>query len=168
MLRTDSNTNTNTTNNTTNAATNAATNANTDDTNTSNTNTNTNTTTNTATTTDTNNTNITTNTNTSNNILSAHVQPGLEEGDPPLTLVWVIRPSPNPGKPYDVNDVGKKVVAAYYQSLRDEGFPEENISLAERIVEGRCRGRVFHLMPLAEVPDLRDHVYEDEDKKTVR
>ena len=30
----------------------------------------------------------------SDEILSAHVQPGLEPSDPPLTLVWMIRPSP--------------------------------------------------------------------------
>lgn len=98
-------------------------------------------------------------------IISPHVQPGLEEGDPPLTLVWVIRQSPNPGRPYDVNEIGTQLIAAYYQSLRDEGFPEQNISLAERIVEARCRGRVFQLMPLSMVCDSRDS--NEYDKETI-
>lgn len=89
-------------------------------------------------------------------ILSAHVQPGLEPDDPPLTLVWVIRPSPNPGVVYDLGQVGKDLVAAYYQSLRDEGFPEANIALAERMVEERCRDADFHLMPLAQVSDFKN------------
>ncbi|EXJ88390.1 hypothetical protein A1O1_05320 [Capronia coronata CBS 617.96] len=93
-------------------------------------------------------------------LLSPHVQPGLEDGDPPLTLVWVIRQSPNPGRPYDVDRIGRRLIAAYYQSLRDEGFPEKNIKLAEMIVEEICRGSVFHLMPLGEVPDLKDQVYD--------
>lgn len=88
-------------------------------------------------------------------VLSAHVQPGLEEEDSPLTLTWVIRPSPNPGREYDVTKIGRRLVAAYYNSLRDEGFPERNISLAEEIVEKRYGGAEFHLMPLEEV---RDHV----------
>lgn len=87
--------------------------------------------------------------------LSAHVQPGLEEGDSPLTLTWVIRPSPDPGRDYDVAKIGRSLVAAYYNSLRDEGFPEANIHLAETIVEKRYDGCEFHLMPLA---DVRDHV----------
>ncbi|KIW19956.1 hypothetical protein PV08_00531 [Exophiala spinifera] len=87
-------------------------------------------------------------------ILSAHVQPGLEPDDPPLTLVWVIRPSPNPGISYDIRRIGKDLVAAYYQSLRDEGFPESNIALAESMVEERCRDADFHLMPLGEVSDF--------------
>ncbi|OAP63570.1 hypothetical protein AYL99_02797 [Fonsecaea erecta] len=89
-------------------------------------------------------------------ILSAHVQPGLEPADPPLTLVWIIRPAPTatPGQDYDLTSLGKALVAAYYQSLRDEGFPEKNIALAERIVEQRCQGSVFHLMPLADVRDF--------------
>ncbi|KAL2432204.1 hypothetical protein ABEF95_000803 [Exophiala dermatitidis] len=94
--------------------------------------------------------------NTVGKIISPHVQPGLEKGDPPLTLVWVIRQSPNPGRPYDVNRIGKQLIAAYYQSLRDEGFPLENIRLAEDMVQERCRGRVFQLMPLSQVADLTD------------
>ncbi|KAK4939939.1 hypothetical protein LTR10_019898 [Elasticomyces elasticus] len=92
-------------------------------------------------------------------ILSAHVQPGLEHGDPPLTLVWVIRQSPDPDRPWDIKTIGRDLVAAYYQSLRDEGFPENNIRLAERIVEERCRGADFHLMPLADVKDFTDPEY---------
>ncbi|EXJ74145.1 uncharacterized protein A1O5_02439 [Cladophialophora psammophila CBS 110553] len=89
-------------------------------------------------------------------ILSAHVQPGLEPSDPPLTLVWIIRPAPTatPGLDYDLTSLGKALVAAYYQSLRDEGFPEKNIRLAERIVQERCRGSTFQLMPLGDVRDL--------------
>ncbi|KIW91989.1 uncharacterized protein Z519_06971 [Cladophialophora bantiana CBS 173.52] len=90
-------------------------------------------------------------------ILSAHVQPGLEPSDPPLTLVWILRPAPTAtlGQDYDLTSLGKALVAAYYQSLRDEGFPEKNIRLAERIVQERCRGSVFQLMPLGDVRDFR-------------
>jgi hypothetical protein len=44
--------------------------------------------------------------------------------------------------------VGRDLMKAYYQSLRDEGFPEENIKLAERIVEERCDGAEWRLIPL--------------------
>jgi hypothetical protein len=89
-------------------------------------------------------------------ILSAHVQPGLEPADPPLTLVWVIRPSPTstPNKDYDLARMGKALIAAYYQSLRDEGFPDKNIRLAERIFEQRSKGSTFELTPLADVKDF--------------
>ncbi|KIW83551.1 hypothetical protein Z517_02796 [Fonsecaea pedrosoi CBS 271.37] len=89
-------------------------------------------------------------------VLSAHVQPGLEPLDPPLTLVWIIRPAPTatPGQDYDLTSLGKALVAAYYQSLRDEGFPEANIALAERMVEQRCKGSIFQLMPLGDVRDF--------------
>jgi len=50
--------------------------------------------------------------------------------------------------------LGKSLIAAYYQSLRDEGFPEKNIQLAERIVAGRVDGSVFEVMPLADVKDF--------------
>ena len=83
--------------------------------------------------------------------ISPHVQPGLEEGDPPLSLVWAVRQSPCPGKEWKIEDVGRDLVAAYYQSLRDEGFPEENIQLAESIVEERCNGSEWRLMPLDKV-----------------
>jgi hypothetical protein len=83
--------------------------------------------------------------------ISPHVQPGLEERDPPLSLVWAVRQSPNPGKEWKIEDIGRDLVAAYYQSLRDEGFPEENIKLAESIVEERCDGSEWRLMPLDKV-----------------
>jgi hypothetical protein len=83
--------------------------------------------------------------------ISPHVQPGLEERDPPLSLVWAVRQSPNPGKEWKIEDIGRDLVAAYYQSLRDEGFPEENIKLAESIVEERCNGSEWRLMPLDKV-----------------
>jgi hypothetical protein len=88
--------------------------------------------------------------------LSAHVQPGLEEGDPPITLVWVIRPSPTPGRPYDIQALARDLIAAYYQSLRDEGFPEQNIRMAEEIVQGRCKGGAFCLVPLSQVGTYQD------------
>lgn len=84
-------------------------------------------------------------------VLSAHVQPGLETGDPPLTYVWALRANPAVALRLQDDQMGKAVVAAYYQSLRDEGFPEENIALAERIVHARYRGSEFYLMPLADV-----------------
>lgn len=89
-------------------------------------------------------------------ILSVHVQPGLEPDDPPLTLVWMIRPSPTSDSHHSLvtTRLGKALVAAYYQSLRDEGFPEKNIRLAERIVAARCRGSSFDVMPLSEVRDF--------------
>ena len=83
--------------------------------------------------------------------ISPHVQPGLEEGDPPLSLVWAVRRSPAPGREWMIEELGESLVAAYYQSLRDEGFPEENIKLAERIVEDRCRRSEWKLMPLDKV-----------------
>lgn len=84
-------------------------------------------------------------------LLSAHVQPGLEDNDQPLTLTWVIRTSPNPGRDYDIRSIGGQLVAAYYQSLRDEGFPPNNIHLAESIVQQRCRGSTFETMALGDV-----------------
>lgn len=83
--------------------------------------------------------------------ISPHVQPGLEVGDPPLTLVWAVRQSPNPGREWKIGDVGRDLMAAYYQSLRDEGFPEENIKLAESLVQERCNGSEWRLMPLDRV-----------------
>ena len=80
--------------------------------------------------------------------ISPHVQPGLEVGEPPLSLVWAIRRSPRPGRDWRIEDVGRDLMKAYYQSLRDEGFPEENIKLAERIVEERCHGAEWRLIPL--------------------
>jgi hypothetical protein len=83
-----------------------------------------------------------------NQEVSPHVQPGLEEGDPPLSLVWAVRQSPSPGRDWNIGDVGEDLLAAYYQSLRDEGFPEENIKLAESMVKSRCEGSEWKLMPL--------------------
>ena len=80
--------------------------------------------------------------------ISPHVQPGLEVGEPPLCLVWAVRRSPRPGREWRIEDVGRDLMKAYYQSLRDEGFPEENIKLAERIVEERCEGAEWRLIPL--------------------
>lgn len=86
---------------------------------------------------------------------SPHVQPGLEMGDPPLSLVWAVRRSRavsvRDDGVVDVKDVGHGLIAAYYQSLRDEGFPEANIRLAESIVADRCKDRDFIVMPLSEV-----------------
>ncbi|KAL1591501.1 hypothetical protein SLS60_011893 [Paraconiothyrium brasiliense] len=86
--------------------------------------------------------------------LSAHVQPGLEVGDPPLTLVWVVRPSPAlagvEARP-QMEKLGAAVLKACYRSFRDEGFPEENIALAERVAGSRRVGAEFCTMPLGEV-----------------
>lgn len=84
-------------------------------------------------------------------VLSAHVQPGLEIGDPPFTLVWALRASPARRLELQDDQMGKAVVAAYYQSLRDEGFPEANIVLAESMAENRQRESEFCLMPLGDV-----------------
>lgn len=83
--------------------------------------------------------------------ISAHVQPGLEVGDPPLSLVWAVRKISMPGEDWKIEDVGDELMAAYYQSLRDEGFPEENIRLAESMVQERCKGSSWKLLPLDEV-----------------
>lgn len=89
------------------------------------------------------------------NLISPHVQPGLEVGDPPLSLVWAIRPSPAriviQDSNVDIAEIGSDLAAAYYQSLRDEGFPEDNIRLAETIVMQRCKGCRFITMPLCDV-----------------
>lgn len=87
-------------------------------------------------------------------LLSPHVQPGLEIEDPPLSLVWAIRQSPATklaDESSDMSELGLSLVAAYYQSLRDEGFPEANIALAQDIVAKRCQGCEFVLMPLEDV-----------------
>ena len=86
---------------------------------------------------------------------SPHVQPGLEPSDPPLSLVWAIRRSPamsaQDTDAVDIRDIGHGLIAAYYQSLRDEGFPESNIRRAETIVADRCKDRELILMALSEV-----------------
>ncbi|KXT08304.1 hypothetical protein AC579_2472 [Pseudocercospora musae] len=87
-------------------------------------------------------------------ILTAHCQPGLETGEPPLTLIWVLRA--NPASPLTIanENLGKNIIASYYQSLRDEGFPEENIALAESLVEHRLSlDHEFCLIPLHEVTE---------------
>jgi len=80
--------------------------------------------------------------------ISPHVQPGLEVGEPPLSLVWAIRRSPRLGREWRIEEVGRDLMKAYYQSLRDEGFPEKNIRLAESMVEERCKGSEWRLLPL--------------------
>ncbi|KAM3415333.1 hypothetical protein BST61_g8862 [Cercospora zeina] len=77
-------------------------------------------------------------------VLSAHVQPGLAPEDPPTTLIWLLRACPRGGHARGDHArcddrLGKAVIAAFYRSLRDEGFPERNIALAERMVEARCQ-----------------------------
>lgn len=84
-------------------------------------------------------------------LVSPHCQPGLEVGEPPLSLLWAIRKSPAASSDIGIGQVGQSIVAAYYQSLRDEGFPEQNIRLAERIVAERCKGCEYISMPLSEV-----------------
>ncbi|KAF2807617.1 uncharacterized protein BDZ99DRAFT_464548 [Mytilinidion resinicola] len=83
--------------------------------------------------------------------ISPHVQPGLEVGDLPLSLVWAVRQSPLPGREWKIEDLGGDLMAAYYQSLRDEGFPEENIRLAESIVKERCMESEWRLISLNQV-----------------
>jgi hypothetical protein len=83
--------------------------------------------------------------------ISPHVQPGLEIGDAPLTLVWAVRQSPVPGGKWRIECIGRDLMAAYYQSLSDEGFPEKNIRLAERMVEERCTASEWKLLPLDQV-----------------
>jgi hypothetical protein len=80
--------------------------------------------------------------------ISPHVQPGLEVDDPPLSLVWAIRRCPNLETDWRIADIGPNLMTAYYQSLRDEGFPEENIRLAENMVEERCKQSAWTLIPL--------------------
>jgi hypothetical protein len=83
--------------------------------------------------------------------ISPHVQPGLEVGDPPLSIVWAVRQSPAVVGEWRIEDLGGDLTAAYYQSLRDEGFPEKNIKLAEDMVAERCKGSEWRLMPLDQV-----------------
>lgn len=91
-----------------------------------------------------------------NSILSPHVQPGLEVGEPPVSLVWVIRPSPAMEQPYEANEIGPSLIAAVFESLRNEGFPEENIQLAERMVQERCQDADFIMLPLSDVATTGD------------
>ena len=86
-------------------------------------------------------------------VISAHVQPGLEPEDEPLSLIWGVRPSPSlqDDDQYDIDELGMALLAAYYRSLRDEGFLEKNIALAERIAGKRCEGKQFVEIPLSSV-----------------
>lgn len=88
-------------------------------------------------------------------LITPHVQPGLEVSAPPLSLVWAIRWSPaltlQPDLTVDINGIGHNLISAYYQSLKDEGFPEHNICLAERMVVERCAGSEFLTMPICDV-----------------
>jgi hypothetical protein len=83
--------------------------------------------------------------------ISGHVQPGLEPEDSPITLIWAIRPSPLPNMNYDIQQCGEALAAAYYHSIRDEGFPEKNIALAESMLAKRAKGREWFEMPLSGV-----------------
>lgn len=88
-------------------------------------------------------------------LVTPHVQPGLEVSDPPISLVWAIRPSPaqhlQSADTIDINRIGRTLIDAYYQSLKDEGFPERNIYLAKGIVVERCVDSEFLTMPLCDV-----------------
>lgn len=96
-------------------------------------------------------------------ILSCHIQPGLEPMDRPLTLIWVIRPSPAASAPdrWDINEVGPQLIAAYYRSLRDEGFPEANIAIAEKMAAQRCTNREFVELQLADITEVMYQNLED-------
>lgn len=92
-------------------------------------------------------------------LVSPHVQPGLEVGDLPVSLVWAIRPSPAwTNVDINVAELGADLIAAYYQSLRDEGFPEANIRIAEEIVAKRCANSVFLTMSLNDVDLSKDEL----------
>ena len=88
-------------------------------------------------------------------LLSAHIQPGLEMHDPPTTLIWLLRGSP--ASDSDLNEdslqsLGRALVAAYYKSLREDGVPERNVALAERVIEARYqRDCEFVQVPLSDV-----------------
>ncbi|GIZ39627.1 hypothetical protein CKM354_000300400 [Cercospora kikuchii] len=84
-------------------------------------------------------------------VLSAHVQPGLAPEDPPTTLIWLLRACPRGDHMQCDDRLGRAVIAAFYRSLRDEGFPERNIALAERMVEARYKDCEFWTMPLSAV-----------------
>jgi hypothetical protein len=83
--------------------------------------------------------------------ISPHVQPGLEVGAPPVSLVWAVRPSNVPKASWRIEDIGEDLIAAYYQCLRDEGLPEENIILAESIFDKRYIGSTWALVPLDQI-----------------
>lgn len=87
----------------------------------------------------------------SGKLIGAHIQPGLEVGDPPMMVTWALRANPRFGLSLQDKSLGHSLVAAYYQSMRDEGFPEDNIAFAETMFENRCGDGGFVLMPLSEV-----------------
>ncbi|KAK4634916.1 hypothetical protein CLAFUW4_02134 [Fulvia fulva] len=85
-------------------------------------------------------------------VVSAHVQPGMEMGEPPLTYIWVLRANPAVELAFEDGDLGKSLIDAYYQSLVDEGFPQENIAQAMRLAEARRDGDAeFCLLPLSAI-----------------
>lgn len=97
-------------------------------------------------------------------IYSAHIQPGLEIGESPITLIWAIRPSPAVQTLYEINEVGRSLVATYYRSFREEKFPEQNIVIAERMAKKRMCGRDFVLMSLADVTaEMYQNLKDDEE-----
>lgn len=92
-------------------------------------------------------------------LVSSHVQPGLELDDPPITLIWILRSNPALGTiALEDQQVGVSLLEAYYRSLRDEGFSEDNIQLAESMVEGR-RHRGHREFCLLEIGDVTKAMY---------
>ncbi|SMR45126.1 unnamed protein product [Zymoseptoria tritici ST99CH_3D1] len=85
-------------------------------------------------------------------LISSHVQPGLDQDDPPLTLIWVLRANPAHELVLEGDDMGRNLLEAYYRSMREEGFVEKNIALAENMVQARWQGaEEFCLLPLSSV-----------------
>ncbi|KAI5371064.1 hypothetical protein Slin15195_G019370 [Septoria linicola] len=85
-------------------------------------------------------------------ILSAHIQPGLEPEDPPTTLVWLLRRCPGSESSSCSDELGRALVAAYFDSLREEGIPGKNVDEAESILEARYeQDCMFCQIPLSDV-----------------
>lgn len=92
-------------------------------------------------------------------IVSAHVQPGLDGEDPPLTLIWILRANPvMKGIVLEDQQSGILLLEAYYNSLRDEGFAETNIRIAERLVEAR-RNQGYQEFCLIDIGDVKKGMY---------
>lgn len=92
-------------------------------------------------------------------LVSAHVQPGLELNDPPVILIWILRANPAIGGVcLQDQRIGTSLLAAYYQSLRDEKFPEENIKLAESMASAR-RSRGYSEFCLIEIGKVTKEMY---------
>lgn len=92
-------------------------------------------------------------------IVSAHAQPGLEAQDSPLTLIWILRANPANGAIQSQDQrIAISLLEAYYNSLRDEGFPEQNILLAENMVHAR-RLRGFGEFCLLDIGDVTREMY---------